>query len=461
MPSPFMSPVERRAAFSLAAIFALRMLGLFMILPVFALYAEHLHGVTPFLVGVAIGIYGLTQGLLQIPFGMLSDRLGRKPVIAAGLLIFALGSVVAAMADSIHGVILGRALQGAGAIAAAVMALTADLTTEEHRTRAMAVIGMSIGLSFMLAMVAGPLLDRWIGIPGIFMLTAVLALLGIAVLYLLVPTPELSVFHRDAELEPAQMRDVLRDQQLLRLDFGIFVLHLALTASFVVLPLALVKSGFAAADHWQLYLPVMLLAMALTIPFIILAEKLRRMKLVFTAAVLLLLCSQLGLAWRHDLFWYIAVLLQLFFLAFNLLEATLPSLVSKIAPAQSKGTAMGVYTSSQFIGAFIGGAVGGWLHGQYGSGAVFAFSALLIAVWWLAALTMREPPYLSSEMFSVEVADAVEARLMEQELVTLAGVAQAAVNVDDGVVYLKVDKRELDREALERFQTSGPGPVIS
>lgn len=455
MSSPFMTPLERRSAISLAGIFSLRMLGLFMILPVFALYAEHLQGMTPFLVGLAIGIYGLTQALLQIPFGMLSDRIGRKPVIAGGLLIFALGSVVAAYAGTIEGVILGRALQGAGAIAAAVMALTADLTTEEHRSKAMAIIGMSIGLSFMLAMIAGPLLNRWIGVPGIFALTAVLALLGVVVLYTFVPKPSRSVFHRDAEVEPAQFRLVLRDSQLLRLDLGIMVLHLALTASFVVLPQALVQSGLEAEHHWQLYLPVMLLAISMAFPFIIIAEKKRRMKLVFSTAVALLMCTQVGLVWGLGSFWAIAVLLQLFFMAFNLLEATLPSLVSKVAPAESKGTAMGVYTSSQFIGAFIGGAVGGWLQGRFGSEAVFAFTAGLVALWWLFVLSMREPPYLSSEMFSVAVRDVAAARHLEQQLGSVSGVAQASVNVDDGVAYLKVDSRELDRDALKQFIEAG------
>lgn len=450
-----MTSQERRAAVSLASIISLRMLGLFMILPVFALYAEQLQGVTPFLVGLAIGIYGLTQALLQIPFGMLSDRIGRKPVIAAGLLIFAAGSVVAAMAHTIEGVILGRALQGAGAIAAAVMALTADLTSEEHRTKAMTVIGMSIGFSFVIAMVTGPLLNHWIGVPGIFGLIAVLALLGIALLYLIVPNPQRSVFHRDAEVEPAQFRQVLGNGQLLRLNLGIFTLHLALTASFVVLPLALVDSGLIAQHHTWLYLPVMVLGMALAIPFIIVAEKKRRMKLVYIGAVGVLLLAQLGLFWGQHHLWAIAVLLQFFFIAFNLLEATLPSLISKIAPAQSKGTAMGVYTSSQFIGAFIGGAAGGWLHGQYGSGAVFLFCAGAIALWWLAALSMREPPYLSNEMFSVVVDDRAEAGKMEQQLLALNGVAEAVVNVDDGVAYLKVDSRLVDRDALERLALAG------
>ncbi len=455
-----MSPVhmtakEQRAAVSLAAIFALRMLGLFMILPVFALYAEELEGVTSTQVGIAIGAYGLTQALLQLPFGILSDRIGRKPVIAGGLLIFALGSVVAAMATTIEWVILGRALQGAGAVAAAVMALAADLTREEHRTKAMAVIGMSIGMSFVVAMVAGPMLNHWIGVPGIFVLTAVLALGGIVLLFTAVPTPRQTTFHRDAEAEPAQFGRVLRDGQLLRLDFGILVLHLVLTASFVVLPLSLRDSGFAPQHHWQLYLPVMVLAMALAVPFIIIAEKKRQMKRVFASAVGVLMLSQLALVWGQDHFWAIALLLLTFFTAFSLLEAALPSLVSKVAPAQSKGTAMGVYTSSQFIGAFIGGAAGGWTHDVYGNGGVFVLCSILTALWLLAALSMREPRYLAVEMVKVGVFDRGPAAELELRLRQVKGVAEASVNVDDGIAYLKVDSRVLDREALHQFSAAG------
>ncbi len=450
-----MTAKEQRAAVSLATIFALRMLGLFMILPVFALYAEELEGVTSTQVGLAIGAYGLTQALLQLPFGMLSDRLGRKPVIAAGLLIFALGSIVAAMATTIEGVILGRALQGAGAVAAAVMALAADLTREEHRTKAMAVIGMSIGFSFVVAMVAGPLLNHWIGVPGIFSLTAVLALGGIVLLYVAVPTPCEITFHRDAEAEPAQFGRVLRDGQLLRLDFGILVLHMVLTATFVVLPLALRDSGFNPEHHWQLYLPVMVLAMLLAIPFIIIAEKKRRMKRVFTSAIGVLLLSQLALVWGQQQFLYIALLLLAFFTAFSLLEATLPSLVSKVAPAQSKGTAMGVYTSSQFIGAFIGGVAGGWTHEMYGNSGVFLLCSAFVALWLLTALSMHEPRYLAVELLRVGVADTGYAVELEQRLLQVKGVVEASVNVDDGIAYLKVDSRVLDRDVLGQFSAAG------
>ncbi|MCW8918006.1 MAG: MFS transporter [Gammaproteobacteria bacterium] len=449
-----MTPFERRAALSLASIFALRMLGLFMILPVFALYAEHLAGVTPLLVGVAIGVYGLTQALLQLPFGMASDRIGRKPVIAVGLLIFALGSVVAAMADTIHGVILGRALQGAGAVAAAIMALAADLTREEHRSKAMAVIGMTIGLSFLLAMVAGPLLGRWIGVPGIFWLTALLALGGIGVLFVLVPTPQQSRFHRDTEPVPAQFGRVLREPELLRLDLGIFVLHMVLTATFIAVPLALRDAGLAAPDHWQLYLPVMVLAMGLAVPFIIIAEAKRRLKGVFVGAVASLLLAQLLLAWSHSGVVLMGLLLLLFFAAFNLLEATLPSLVSKVAHADSKGTAMGVYASSQFMGAFIGGVLGGWAYGVWGSSGVFLGNAALLLLWAVVAATMRPPRYLSSELLRVGTQTAQSAASLEQELMAIPGVVEASVCTDDGVAYLKLDRQLVEMEALQRFSVS-------
>ena len=280
-----MTSGEKRAVVGLAGVYGFRMLGLFLILPVFALFAEHLPGATPFLTGLAVGIYGLTQALLQIPFGLLSDRIGRKPVIFGGLLLFALGSVIAALADDIWLVIVGRAIQGSGAIAAAVMAMAADLTREEHRTKAMATIGITIGASFMLAMLAGPVLGRLVGVSGIFWVTALLALLGIAVVALIVPTPMHSSVHRDAESVPAMFRRVLRNADLLRLDFGIFSLHLILTALFLAVPLILRDLGLAPVHHSMLYLPVMLGSIAAMVPFIILAERRGLMKQVFLGAV--------------------------------------------------------------------------------------------------------------------------------------------------------------------------------
>ncbi|HHM04867.1 MAG TPA: MFS transporter [Gammaproteobacteria bacterium] len=449
-----MTPTERRAAVSLAAIFTTRMLGLFMILPVFALYAEHLDGVTPALVGLAIGIYGLSQAVLQIPFGLMSDRLGRKPVIAFGLVVFALGSVVAAVADSITGVIIGRALQGSGAIAAAVMALAADLTREEHRLKAMATIGASIGLAFTVSLILGPVLNHWIGVPGIFWLTALLALVGIAILYLWVPTPGHSQVHRDAEPVLSSFGAVLRDGELLRLDFGIFTLHMLLTASFVVVPLALRDhAGLATAFHWVVYLGVMVVALAAMVPLVIIGEKRRKLKQIFVTAVAMLGVGELLLLLGWESLPGIVLALLVFFTAFNVLEATLPSLVAKVAPADKKGTAMGVYSSSQFLGAFAGGALGGGLHGALGLSGVFGFCTVAAAVWVAVAATMAPPRYLSSRLLHVGPLGEAEAMALAERLRAVPGVEEAVVAGEEGVAYLKVDHQRLAEDALREFST--------
>ena len=444
-----MTATERRAAFSLAGIYALRMLGLFMILPVFALYAHELEGATPALIGLAIGIYGMTQAILQIPFGLVSDHIGRKPVIVFGLLVFASGSAVAASASDMTWIIIGRALQGAGAIAAAVMALAADLTREEHRVKAMAIIGMIIGASFVVAMILGPVLNGWIGVPGIFWLTAVLALGGVAVVLWLVPDPVISRVHRDAEPVPAQFADVLKNTQLLRLDFGILTLHMILTASFVVLPLALRdQAGVDVSKHWAVYLPVLLLSLPVAIPFIIQAERRQRMKPVFVGAIGVIALAEFGLYEFHAGVVGIGAMLFVFYAGFNLLEAILPSLIAKMAPLESKGTAMGFYSSSQFLGAFLGGTMGGWLHGRYGLESVFLFCTAAALWWMLVAAGMRSPGRFSSRLLKVDVADAEAARRLAQRFTAVPGVAEAVVIAEDGVAYLKVDQNSLDEEAL-------------
>ena len=447
-----MLPSERRAVFSLASIYALRMMGLFMILPVFSLYAQTLEGYTPALIGLAIGIYGLTQAILQIPFGMASDHFGRKPVIILGLIIFAIGSVVAATSDSMTGVILGRALQGAGAIAAAVMALVADLTREEKRLGAMAVIGMSIGVAFAVSLVAGPMFNNWIGVDGIFWLTGGLAVVAIGVLYFIVPTPAHSRRHRDTETVPAQFMTVIRNSELLRLDFGILCLHMMLTATFVVMPLVLRDNvGLASEHHWYLYLPVMLLAMVLMVPFVIIAEKKRRIKSVFSLAVLTLAGAELAFMEFDQSLAGMVFGLMLFFIAFNVLEATLPSLVAKVVSPDNKGTAMGVYSSSQFIGAFFGGSLGGWLYGAHGLEAVFLMCALVAVVWFFVAATMQNPRYLSSYLVRVGPISQEQAQHLVGEFTKVTGVAEAVVIAEDGIAYLKVDLNALDREALKAF----------
>jgi MFS family permease len=446
-----MTADEHKAAFWLAGVFSLRMLGLFMILPVFALYAEHLRGNTPALAGLAIGIYGFSQALFQIPFGFLSDRYGRKRMIYIGLLIFAAGSVLAALADSIWGVILGRALQGGGAVSAAVMALAADLTREEHRIKVMATIGITIGLSFAASMILGPVLNGWVGVSGIFWLTGLFALLSIAVVRFRVPDPASSRVHSDAEPVASQFGRVLLDGQLLRLNFGIFILHLLLTATFVAVPLALRDAGLSSDLHWEVYLPVLLLSMVAIVPFIVIAEKHRRLKAVFLGAIATLALAEFGLLHLHDTALELAALMLVFFSAFNLLEATLPSLIAKMAPPDAKGTAMGIYSSSQFLGAFVGGALGGWLRGLLGLKGVFALGTFCALAWLLVAWTMANPRYLSNYLLNVGDLDEVEAKLLALRLGEVRGVAEAVVVAAEGVAYLKVDRHALDEIALREL----------
>ncbi len=450
---------ERRAATGLAGVFAARMLGLFMVLPVFALHAGDMAGATPLLIGVAIGAYGLTQALLQIPFGMLSDRFGRKPIIAIGLLVFAAGSVVAALSDSILGMIVGRALQGSGAVAAAVMALAADLTREEIRLRVMAGIGASIGVAFALALVVGPILNRWFSLSGIFWVTAGLALVSLLVLLLWVPDPTDSRRHYDAESVPEQFQRVLRDRQLLRLDLGIFSLHAILTATFVTVPLLLRDgAGMPSESHWQMYLVVLAASLATMIPFLMIAERRRRLKGIFLGGIVFLGIAEFGLSVTPGDMMAIGVLLWIFFTAFNLLEATLPSLVAKLSPPDAKGTAMGVYSSAQFSGAFVGGSVGGWLHGAFGSSGVFVFGGAAAVLWLTLAASMKHPRYLSSLVIRVAIPAGIGAERVAARLKGVAGVAEAVVRPEQGVAYLKVDRRTLDNGALAAAVTDGESP---
>ena len=386
-PKDKMTATELRGSLSLASVLFLRMLGLFLILPVFTLYARTLTDSTPTLVGLAFGIYGLTQASLQIPFGMLSDKLGRKPVIFAGLLIFIAGSLIASQADSIWVMILGRALQGAGAISAALMALAADLTREQQRTKAMALIGISIGFAFSLAFIAGPLLDALIGVSGIFILSALLAVLAMTVLYLVVPTPQLSSFHSDAEVSLAMLGNVLRDHRLLKLNLGIFILHAVLMANFIVVPTAIQDyAGLALAHHWQIYLPVLFTSVIFMAPAIIIGERTQTSATFFKGAVLILVASQTGYFFWHNTLVALAFMLLVFFTAFNYLEASLPSLISTMSSKNSKGTALGVYASSQFIGTFTGGLIGGIIHEHFGLSAVFIFGGIMTLIWFLVIM---------------------------------------------------------------------------
>lgn len=446
-----MNGAERRAVAGLAGIFGLRMFGLFLLLPVLAIHARDLPGSTPLLVGITMGAYGLSQALLQIPFGWWSDRLGRKPVIAAGLLVFALGSVVAALGDHIATVILGRFLQGAGAISAAVLALTADLTREENRHKAMAVLGMVIGAVFMVSLAAAPALERMIGVKGLFWITALLAPLAVLVLWRFVPSPARSVTHRDVETVPAYLRRVLGDPHLLRLDFGIFVLHAVLMAMFVTVPVALSEGqGIDVGDHWRIYLPVLAGSLPVMIPLILAAGRGTRVFRVAPAAVGLVLAAQAVIMWDSG-YWGLVAALWLFFCGFNTLEALLPSLVSRVAPAAGKGTAIGVYNTWQFMGVFVGGAAGGWIHGWYGPEAVAGMCAAGLVLWLLVLLTGPAPALFESRLLRIPELTSGRARGLSLELAGVPGVLDATVVAEEGVAYVKIDGSRLDEERLARY----------
>ncbi len=386
-----MTSVERRATISLSMIMSLRMLGLFMILPVFSLYTQHLSFATPLLIGIAMGIYGLTQGIFQIPFGMISDHFGRRKIITFGLLIFILGSILAAKSHTIFGVILGRSLQGAGAVGSTIIAMLADLTRDNQRTKAMAVAGITIGLSFSLGMVLGPVFFNWI---NLFWLGAIFGLIAILLLFLWTPVPEKTTWHADTEPELTQFGALLKDPQLLRLNAGIFLLHAILTASFVILPLSLEQLAGVHGNHqWRIFLPALLLAFVLILPFIMAAEKKERVKTFFLGAIIVLGLSEFIL-WFFAKNLLLSLLgLLLFFAAFSLLEAFLPSLVSRTAPPSRKGTALGIYSSSQFLGIFIGGVAGGWIYGAMGLTEVYLFCVALAGIWFAIAFNMKKPQY--------------------------------------------------------------------
>ncbi len=452
-----MNPQERRAGAGLALVFAFRMLGMFMVLPVLATYGQDLAGATPLLLGFAIGAYGLTQALLQIPFGILSDRIGRLPVIYAGLLIFAAGAAVAACADSVWGVIAGRVLQGAGAISAAVMALLSDLTREQHRTKAMAMIGMSIGLSFAAAMILGPILTHAFGLSGLFWVTTAMALLGMLIIAFVVPKPDRLLHHRESEVAREALGPTLRHPDLLRLDFAIAALHCILMASFVALPLALVEQGgLPKEQHWWVYLLSLVLGFFAMIPFIIYAEKKRQMKKVLLGAIATLLACELFWGLLGHSLTLLVIGNLVFFTAFNLLEASLPSLISKMAPAGAKGTAMGVYSTSQFLGAAVGGILGGWLFSLGGVQYVFLGCALLTALWLAIAATMSEPPYVTSLRLPLGP-EALRDATLAGRLLATPGVSDAVVIAEEAAIYIKLDTQVIDRAALERL--IGPAAV--
>jgi MFS family permease len=440
---------EKRAVSTLAALYSLRMLGLFLVLPVMSLYGMQYEGSSPMLIGIAMGMYGATQAVLQMPLGVLSDRIGRKSVIIGGLLMFIAGSVVAALSTSIYGLIIGRALQGSGAISGTLMAMVSDLTSEQNRTKAMATIGACIGLSFGVSMLLGPVFTHFGGLSGLFWITALLGLAGMLLVFFVLPEPPAETLHcphRDTLPVPALLWRVLCDSQLVRLNSGIFCLHMVLMASFVVVPHLLEKQlGLDRQHHWEVYLPVLGGSFVAMIPLMIIGEKKRLVKQVFVFAVGALVFALLFLGAAYQFNAALLSGLFLFFFAFNLLEAQLPSLISKQSFAGGRGTAMGVYSTSQFLGTFAGGALGGLMLHVGEPRWLFWMLALPAAGWcWLAA-TMQEPRYLLNVMLPF----AGDPEAMRLRLQGMPGVAEVLVVAEEQIAYLKVDDTICDRAALD------------
>ncbi|CAJ0991366.1 MFS transporter [Sodalis praecaptivus] len=444
-----MTGMELRATWGLGTVFSLRMLGMFMVLPVLTTYGMALQGASESLIGLAIGIYGLAQAIFQIPFGLVSDRVGRKPLIVGGLLVFALGSAIAALTDNIWGVILGRALQGSGAIAAAVMALLSDLTREQNRTKAMAFIGVSFGVTFAIAMVVGPIVTHAIGLNGLFWGITALALAGVVLTLLVVPTVGDHTLNRESGIVRGSVGKVLANPQLLKLNMGIFYLHAMLMSSFVALPPMMAGAGFLPSEQWKVYLITMLVSFAAVVPAIIYAEVKRHMKRVFLGCVTLLLFAELVLLAAGNHLWVMFAGIQLFFLAFNVMEALLPSLISKESPAGYKGTAMGVYSTSQFLGVAFGGTLGGFLFQLQGAWLVFLAGAVIALAWWGVSATLREPPYVSSLRIALPGRAAADSQLA-QRLQAQPGVTEVVVVPEERSAYVKVDTKQTNRAALEK-----------
>ena len=451
MYSDTLNPFEKRTAISLSLVFALRMLGLFMIMPVFAIYGQDLVGYSPLWVGFAIGAYGLTQALLQIPAGMLSDKYGRRPIIYGGLILFAIGSLVAGFSDSVYGVTFGRALQGTGAIASAILALAADVTREQQRSKAMGMIGVSIGLAFALAMVAGPVLAPFIGLQGLFFITAAGALVGIAIVYFFIPNVLNKAPRGETIAIPSMIANLAKQPQLFRLNLGIFILHLSLTAIFVTLPLQLQHMQLAADEHWKIYLPALLMSFLLIIPMLIMAAKTQKNKHFYLLSILLMASSLVAMALtQHSIILMFFVML-LFFTAFNFLEASLPAFISMLAPAGTKGTAMGIYSTHQFLGAFFGGIIGGLSYKLVGSSGLFLCLAGLMVVWFLLSTGMRNPSKIRTFTFSTNIKDEQQANIISNLLITLKGALETVVIVEEQTVYIKADTQVFKQQEAQHI----------
>ena len=450
-----MFPHEWRASTTLSGVYALRMLGMFLVLPVLAMYAASLPGTedNKTLVGLAMGIYGLTQALLQLPLGIASDKFGRKKTIYAGLVVFAAGSFLAAAADTLPLLVAARAIQGAGAVSAAVTALLADLTRDGVRTRAMAMIGLSIGLTFSISLVVAPMIADVVGVRGLFLLTGILTVASIGVVAFMTPDPEFSKLHEDTQAQPARIGEVLKNRQLLNLDFGIFALHAAQMALFTALPFAMTQLGLEKIQHWKVYLPSTITGLVVMVPLIIVGETRNKLKQVFVLGIVCIAAAQLGLLSGMRSVGLITAYLVVYFIGFNVLEASLPSMVSKIAPSDLKGTAMGVYNTMQSLGLFAGGAAGGLLFQKYGFAGVFAFCSILMLLWLVIAVLSPAPKPVKNLSYPVGGVWQGNQDGLQCALLQLEGVEDIGFSFDRQTVYLKVLQKGFDQAAAEKIIT--------
>jgi MFS family permease len=440
----------RHTVFPIATIFSFRLLGLFMLIPIFTLYANELGHASPTLIGIALGSYGLSQGLLQIPFGMLSDRFGRKSIITIGLIFFAIGSLIGAYAQSIELMIVARILQGAGAIGSVLMALLADLTPDEKRTKAMAVVGVTIGLSFSLAMIISPMVAGHYGLAGIFYLTAIMAIAAICLLHFVIPTPKKDPFHQHDIILPQQFKQVLKSQPLQQLNAGIFFQHLILTSTFFVLPLLLkehIQQGHLS-ESWHFYLPLMVVAFIIMVPIIAIGERKQQMKRVFILSVALTALSQLLLIFFSQHWISLCLTVIVYFIAFNTLEASLPAQVSRQAGANNKGTAMGIYSSSQFLGIFVGGALAGITYNYAGGIGIFLFNTLMSLLWLSITFFMRPNDYQITLTFVLKNAR-VNTDELQHALQQLKGVDSISINSTEKTIHLLVSKAHYENDSAE------------
>jgi MFS family permease len=377
-----MNSTERLFALKVSLIMSIRMLGLFMLFPVMSVYAGDYDSSTPILIGMAIGIYGLTQALLQIPFGYLSDRFGRKPILIIGLLIFLIGSIIAATASNIIFVVIGRALQGGGAISAVLMAFLADSISEDNRAKANAFVGFQIGAAFMLSLIIGPIITSRIGLSGLFWVIGLLSIIAMLIVVSLEHSRPINYYR----LSFGAFKETL-SRELIAVDFSVFSLHLILASGFIVMPLLIMENQIVSMiNNWQLYLPAVLLSFIGMIPLIIISEKFKKTKYILLLSIFLLIISQIIFYISNLNFSIFLITLTIFFVAFNTVEAILPSLLSKTASASKRGLAMGIFSTSQFLGTFIGGVIGGLIYDIYDLNSVFLFTIFVAIIWWLMVL---------------------------------------------------------------------------